>query len=281
MSSFRIVVIVSIALLVAAQARDFTDSTGRRIDAELIDVRGDNVLLKRNGKTYSWPVRKLSAQDRLYVATWKATHETTSARVGIQLWEREGMGPSGVFDADNARAKAKKGPPIITKTKQRASYVHYEVILTNDTNEDVKNLTLSYVVFLIDGAGRLIPQSGSTKVERLSPKERVTKTTRGATLLSTKTVTTQLSIHRNSLKTSKDTARSQDRFGGVWVRVYSGSQIIGEKRDLARDVEKLDPTWTGPAVRPVVSIPELLKALPLPKLPDDLPALPKPPFNRP
>ncbi len=267
-------------ILAVSQARVFTDTQGRRIDAEVLDVREENVILKKDGKTYVWPLVKLSVSDQLFLKRWKATHAKTRARVQVRLWEKDGIGPSGTFEADEARAKAPKGPPILSETKQRAKYKHYEVDLTNTTREDATKLTMSYVVFLIDGSGRLIPQAGSAPVDRLSPGERARLTTRGATLLSTKTVNTRLSIHRRSVRTKKDTSRSRDRFGGVWVRVYSGDQLIGEKRDLEREVEKLDPAWTGPVGKQSISIPELLEALPLPKLPERLPKLPKLPFEK-
>lgn len=290
MKTFKLAIVTLGGLLffvLNAYARSFTDSEGRRIDAELIDVREDNVILKRNGKTYAWPQAKLSLADQLYVKQWAATHTKSTARVQVRLWQRDGMGSTGTFEADNQRASAPKGPPVLSATEKKAKYKHYEVYLTNRGKEDATQLTMSYVIFLIDGSGKLIPQSDSRPVERLSPEERVTVETRGATLLSTKTVTTTLSIRNQSLRTGSDTSRSKDRFGGVWVRIYSGDQLVGEKRDLVREVEKLDPAWTGPVGKPTISIPEILSSLPLPKLPEglpkppvDLPKPPKPPFER-
>jgi len=56
-----------------AQEREFTDSFGRMIKAEIESVRPPNVVLRRaDGKTFVFPVGKLSDDDQAYIKKWYA-----------------------------------------------------------------------------------------------------------------------------------------------------------------------------------------------------------------
>lgn len=48
-------------------SRTWTDKTGRKLEAVFVDVSGETVKLKKDGKVYSLPVSSLSVQDREFI----------------------------------------------------------------------------------------------------------------------------------------------------------------------------------------------------------------------
>ncbi len=59
-------------MAVSAQAatRTFTNQAGRKIEAEIVEVSGANVVLKMGGKNYPVPIASLSAADQTYIKEW-------------------------------------------------------------------------------------------------------------------------------------------------------------------------------------------------------------------
>lgn len=72
-------------------ARTFTNSAGRQIEAEVVEVEGETVVLKMNGKNYPVPIATLSQEDRDYLAAWKKEKEAPSA-------EKKTAGTIGNFE---------------------------------------------------------------------------------------------------------------------------------------------------------------------------------------
>ncbi len=63
--------LLAVLLLPAASARTWTDTTGKKIEAELVTVEGDKVVLKFKGKDTRLALERLSAEDRKFVAEWQ------------------------------------------------------------------------------------------------------------------------------------------------------------------------------------------------------------------
>lgn len=55
----------------SAAAREFTSSTGQKMQAEVYSVSGDSVTLARSdGKRFSVPISRFSAGDQVYIKKW-------------------------------------------------------------------------------------------------------------------------------------------------------------------------------------------------------------------
>jgi SLA1 homology domain 1, SHD1 len=66
-----------------AAIREWTDVSGRKIQAELVGFDGDNISLKLNtGKLVSYPLLKLSDADQLFVQTHKADLPSEKKNIG-------------------------------------------------------------------------------------------------------------------------------------------------------------------------------------------------------
>jgi hypothetical protein len=66
----RILVVFALSLSML-HARVFTDDRGRNVEAELVGVRGKNVILSRGRFAGQWPKAKLAAEDQAYVRKWQ------------------------------------------------------------------------------------------------------------------------------------------------------------------------------------------------------------------
>lgn len=65
-----------------ADERTFTNSEGRQIRAELIEVSDDKATLKMDGRNFEVPVSSLSDEDQKYIDVWKKEHSDKAASSG-------------------------------------------------------------------------------------------------------------------------------------------------------------------------------------------------------
>lgn len=78
-----------------AQEREFTDSFGRSIRAEIESVRPPNVVLRRaDGKTFVFPVEKLSDDDQTYIKKWYAENPELKLDYRFEKTKKSSSGSS-------------------------------------------------------------------------------------------------------------------------------------------------------------------------------------------
>ncbi|MFT5470381.1 MAG: hypothetical protein ACI8UO_005509 [Verrucomicrobiales bacterium] len=283
MKNFLLISLLVLPLSLAA--RVFTDEDGRKVDAEIVGVRDGHVVLTKNGKTGRWPIEKLSTVDQVYVRAW-SKDPTTSPKLRVRLFERDGAGPSGVFQGPTS--KAPTSIPLIQQTEAKANHKHYVADITNDAQAqvDALQLTVAYVLFVVNTQNKIVLETGFKKIAEIPVGERTTVTTEGITFLRTKTTSMTLGTNPlGHLNIGSDTSRAKGRFAGAWVRIYSAeSELLAEAKELIPELERLDPMWTGstgvidfPLMEAIDGFEKLLESLPkLPEFPD-LEDLPKPP----
>ncbi|MEM0968516.1 MAG: hypothetical protein AAGJ31_04130 [Verrucomicrobiota bacterium] len=267
------------------QGRTFTDANGRQVEAELVGIRGDNVILERNGRLGQWPISQLSVPDQAYVKVWRQNPPVT-ARVSVRIWEREGVGPNGIMNADAGGLP--KDIPLIRSTETKSSFTHYEADLTAPNDRDASKLTVGYILYLVNAANQVEAHYGSQFVETIPAGKRVTVATEGVSLDRTKT--TQLTVGSTVLggiSLGSDSSRAKERFAGAWVRAFApDGTMVGESRSLIPELERQDPAWsapqsltTPPLLDALNALGDILKKLPPPpEPPADLPKPPGLPF---
>jgi hypothetical protein len=105
-------IFLSLACLV--QARTFTNTAGRTIEAEVLAVSGAQVTMKlANGSTVTFDIAKLSATDQEFVKSWKpasAPQEPAPKGSGNAKEFVEGLG--GTFDESTGAAIITKKPDL-------------------------------------------------------------------------------------------------------------------------------------------------------------------------
>ena len=67
--------LMSVSLVTIASARTWTDDQGRKVDAEIVRVEGDEVVLKSKGREINVPTSKLSEKDQQFIKQWVENQE--------------------------------------------------------------------------------------------------------------------------------------------------------------------------------------------------------------
>ena len=79
------VLLLSGFFLATASARIWTDTTGRKIDAEIVKLDGDQVVLNFKGKEVKLPLTRLSADDRKFAEEWQKSQPAEKATPAGEL----------------------------------------------------------------------------------------------------------------------------------------------------------------------------------------------------
>ena len=264
-----------------AQERTFTDDQGRQIEAELAGMRGENVVLKKNGRLAQWPASKLSKGDQAYASLWKKGNRS-SPKIQVRIWEREGIGENGVINGNRLEPTLGKNIPFLKQTEEKGYFRHYDVDLHNNSAIDASNLVLSYVLYVISPSRQVIAETHSEQVSFVGAGKRQTVKTKGVTFVRSKTTSTTFGTNvLGNLQIGSDTNRSKETFGGAWVRIFSANgELAGEAKDLIPSLEKVNPQWVGEQQSPTLPTADSFEQLknmlaPLKKIIENLPERPK------
>ncbi|MCB1275043.1 hypothetical protein [Prosthecobacter sp.] len=140
----------------ALSAREFTDQQGRKLDAEVVAVAGDQVSLKRaaDGRAFTVPVATFSAADQGFIKEWGLANQKYSFDV---TYEKKKVDST----------KKKFGAELMTTETWS-----YKIALRNRLPVEIQNLRVDYWVFKKEDQGKgkgtaRVAASGSNKVDSL------------------------------------------------------------------------------------------------------------------
>lgn len=89
MKSLRLVCLAASLLAVVPQvshARSFTDDKGRVIEAEILEVKGETVKIRRtDGKDYTLAITNFAAADQAFIRGWKPAGGTPAAEAPVPV----------------------------------------------------------------------------------------------------------------------------------------------------------------------------------------------------
>ena len=255
--------LLPLALLVTAagpaHARLFTDDQGRKVEAELVGLRGDHVVLAVQNVRGQWPLARLSAADQAYVRQWQTSH-TAVKSVTVLAQQREGIGATGLIDKKTSSDAAEALAPLKD--------------LPIPSPFDATQLKVAYVLYVVHPDGSVGISPGVQTVKSLPTGQSTRLITEGVTATQTKMTKLRVSVVNESLSVKEKTERSREQAGGVWVRVSGpDGQMIGETKRFSRPLEKLDPPWEEAEVAEDIPILPSLDGL-LELLKNALPPLP-------
>ncbi len=98
---YLLIIIHLLPLLALAAPREFTSNDGKAITAEIVDVRGDNVVLSMNGGEFTVPISRFSQPDQDFVAEWKkkeAENHIPKMRIDVYSGKSDRSDKSDSFD---------------------------------------------------------------------------------------------------------------------------------------------------------------------------------------
>jgi hypothetical protein len=141
-----------------AEARSWTNSDGKQIVAELIEIAGEKAVLSMGGKNFEVPITSLSAADQEFIGSWKKSDMTDPSKDGEVEPNWDGPWPKLVSadvsqeievlkenPSENEYVYASKHYEFICDVKLNTSVVKRFSLLFEATNQVCRELPLGMV----------------------------------------------------------------------------------------------------------------------------------------
>ena len=210
MKTHYLTLLAAVAATALLPAREFTDSQGRKLDAELMSVAGGQATLKRtaDNRMFTVPVASFSAADQKFMNDFGAANL------------------SYVFEVNHSKKK------LDTETMRTRGEVHtrekwsYKVEMRNLQPVELQNLRVDYWLFRKEDEGRgvgapRVATSGTHKIDSI----------KGSAVYSFETLPLELSktkLEGNFIYIDGTRPRSADTVGGIVLRMYdpSGREVF-------------------------------------------------------
>ena len=125
--------------MAGANARSFTNTAGKSIEAELVGVDDKTAMLKlSNGKKAKVPLSSLSADDQSYVTSWWEENKNKIAASDLRIKITKKTSP--VKDSKEDDGKKKTGKSKTTSTV-------YTCTLNSYSKNAIEEITVDYTVY--------------------------------------------------------------------------------------------------------------------------------------
>lgn len=145
-------------LLLHAEERSWTNSSGKTITAKLVDVTADTAVLEMGGKSFPVPIASLSADDQKFLSEWKKSAPADTAADGDVKPNWDGPWPKlvtvdvdqpiEILKEDSAAGEYVYASPhyeFICDVKLNTSVVKRFSLLFEATNQVCRELPLGMV----------------------------------------------------------------------------------------------------------------------------------------
>ncbi len=205
--------VVTLALIVVsmgslnAETRTLTDQFGRSITADVIELDGDTLKIRRDdGVIFDLPIANLSIEDQKAIRQWAAQQPKKVEAVFEPNPDYLPMGLSRVKLSSNTMYQY-----------EGYKHVHemwgYSIQLTNKHLRNLENLRIEYNLYanVYSDLGTQRPISASKKVGDIRPNDSINFKTQGAQVCKRKDMYA---------------GNSGGEVKGIWIRVYSGDKLI-------------------------------------------------------
>lgn len=206
--------ILDLAMFLAAlsgtvDARDFTDTKGRKLSGDLVGVNGSNALIKRpDGTSVNVPIAMLSGDDQKYVA------DNAASLIHAD------------FDIKTAKTKLGKRKKRINDTTIEIEEWAYKVTLTNRSSTDLPATRVDYWIFRRDDDGK---NKSDPKVESAGSKEIAAMKKNATCDFQTNPITlTKEQLDADFYYIDGSRNKSRDTAGGIAIRVFQGNKQLFE-----------------------------------------------------
>ena len=201
-----------LTLLVAncfvASAREFTDIQGRKLEGELVSVKGPDVVIKRSAdsKLFTLPVSQFSKEDQKLMADFAVAKIKFTFDVKLT---QEKLGVS------------KSKEDSITSTQERWAY---KVDVTNRSSADATDLHVDYWLFLKADDGKIktgprVQQASTATVGDLKRNNTRQFQTKPVVL-------SKSQLDGGFYFTDGTKNKARDTLGGVAMRFFQGDKEV-------------------------------------------------------
>jgi hypothetical protein len=230
---------LAVGLPTSAAARTFTDTQGRKIEAEVIEVTGANVTLRlQSGKTSTIPIARLSETDRDFIALWKST-STADTGGGSKGAPATPANLSTLIEINAKKVRVEKGQ----KTKESGAESTAErwvfaVEVRNKSRVNLEGLQMSYRIYVVPQASsKLAFDEGKAVYGGSSTLDKVAAG--GVLKLNTEEVVlkrVELDGDYEFIDGSRN--KLEDKLEGIWIKVSQGDRKVAEFKSNDSTVKK-------------------------------------------
>lgn len=205
-----------------AEVREFRDVKGRPLKAELVKLRGPNVVIRgADGRDTTVPLKNFSSDDVTYICRWVAAEPAAlDYRFDVKEAEKAVEAVPGLGRSSGANAYG-------TAEESRRAY---EISLSNRCQNPIEGIRVCYRVFLVDcvevsetggyasvlPARKLLLKAGNFELPRMTYNGSHKFTTRSHT------------VHKMKAANTYGGVAERDRMRGVWVRFYRHGVQVSE-----------------------------------------------------
>lgn len=226
-----------ILLLSLAQGREFTDSQGRKIEAEIVGYSGDTVIINRAGTEFPVPITTFSLDDQQYISEWiDENPEAVRYKFGYYV------------DLEKSSISQQDAPGGAYEDKLKIIPYNYEMIIYNKGVAPAKDIEIRYEIYIddfVDVRGNRFTRL-AYGVEKNAKLQTIAGSIKDLTIPANgrhdfeRTFNTEFYIDRDGGKTDQ---AATDKVIGIRIRVYSGKKVIAEFEDGENDTKLSTITW--------------------------------------
>lgn len=228
---------LTLALVLPAAARTFTDNQGRTIEAELVGHSGDTVVISRGGKEFPVPVTNFSLDDQEYIRQWIEANPG-SARFRFRYYA----------DLDQVDQSQRDAPGGAYEDKLKTFGWEYEMIVSNLEVTPAKGIEIRYEIYINDYVdvvnnrfvGLAVGADKVAKIQTIAGTTGEIDIAAGGRFDFKREFDIHSYIDRDGGVTDE---AASDKVIGVRLRVYKGDQIVGEFVEAEDDHLMDRTTW--------------------------------------
>lgn len=228
-----------IGFFASAGARTFTDTQGRKIEAEVIEVTGANVTLRlQSGKSATVPIAKLSEDDRLFIAQWKDKPRADPGD-GSNDAPTTPTNINNLIAIDAKKVRVEKGQKKkVSQGEVTEERWAFAVEVRNKSRVDLEGLKLSYRIYVDPQASEKLMLSQTEAF--YAHVDTLDKVARGGAI---KRNTEEVLLNRIELNadyefTDGSRSKIEDKLEGIWIKIWQGNRKVAEFKSNDSTVKK-------------------------------------------
>ncbi len=210
-----------------AEFREFTDQQGRSMKAELINVIGQEVMLKReDGNTFTVSPNIFCEEDKEYIQIWMVQ----------KLNERDSL---LTVNARSSETNKKKMDDGLAKMEKWDGY--YKVTIENESDLLLQNLKVEYRLWAFHM--NMAAQSRDDGKTEIIKKDITIPMIKGRDEFAFDTAKAELSsidLDSNVIWAGGGKDSSKDKLEGIWIRIYYKGVLIKDWSNPSSLKDKLN-----------------------------------------
>lgn len=230
-------ILLCLVSISAASAREFTDSQGRKIEAELVSHAGTNVVINRGGKEFPVDVGMFSLDDQNFIRDWiEKNPDAVKFEFGYYV------------DLEKLKISQQDAAGGAIDDKLKTIPYNYEMIVYNKGSAPAAEIEIRYEIYIedfVDVRGNRFTRM-ATGGEKQARNQTIAGKLEPLTIAPSgrhdfeRTVNTEFYIDRDGGKTD---AAATDKMIGVRLRVYKNGKFVDEYEHGENDRKMAEIKW--------------------------------------